>query len=92
MADRVVDLKPNDFQAVVKILADEYGGDSAAMIADLRKGQRSTKAQAVQPRTASELVALKEAGILNQTEARKFLGLRPSARAKAAPSRRGNNP
>lgn len=82
-----IDLNPADFQAIVKVLAEEYGGDSAAMVADLRRGQKPSKAALVQPRTAGEVVALKEAGILNQTEARKYLGLRPSARAKRAPSR-----
>jgi hypothetical protein len=49
--------------------------------------RRQTPGGAV-PKTASELVALKAEGIINQTEARKYLGLGASRRAKTAPGRR----
>jgi hypothetical protein len=71
----------------VMTLAAEYDGDIDKLAADARKGRKSV-AGGVAPKTAGEVVALKDAGIINQTEARKYLGLRPSARALTAPRRR----
>lgn len=66
--------------------AAPYNNDYDLVLRTLRRGERGT-GDRVRPSTATEVVSLKVNGIINQTEARRYLGLGRSRAAKNAPKR-----
>lgn len=72
---------PADLTPLLTALAGRWDGDVAALLAAAERGRHADAP--VRPTTVTEVIALLDAGVVDKTEARGLLGLKPTRRAVA---------
>ncbi len=83
MSGRVVDVDRTTFQAVMQLLGEhpELDVDQVRAMVE-QPPSRRRPAEPIRPRTAGDLVALVQAGVITKAEAKRYLRV-PRARASA---------